>query len=331
MDVRPKPRPTGTFRRPPYDASDQEMTTAMLSNLNAGTLASLEDDEEVTTTTSSNPPTTLASLDFYVPSQEELIDKLSKKRRSPLADLEKDDPWVEFWKETWDRSLDSFDGKKKVKRDEDKAIYDTLISDIVPTKCNAMVKPATLNYCWTFDCRNVFIRAEYPEAEDFALSVCSCETPQYQALVVTGQPGIGLSPLLLSRRGVLVSISSGKSAFLLRLLLRRLALKLPTALHIRPGCALLFHKGGVKKFSMLGDGPSYNRLKPAPEHGAAGRIWALVHSNQEPYAPDSAFTDGPFFVVQAASSRPAQHRWTRKVPVNFFYMKPWSFSEVLQA
>jgi len=120
---------------------------------------------------------------------------------------------------------------------------------------------------------------------------------------------------------------SGKSTFLLRILLRRLALKLPTALQIKPKYALLFHEGGVKEFSGLGDGPTYNPLKPAREHGAAGRIWVLVDS----YEPDLAFTEGPFFILQAASPRPARHHWTRKVPVNFFYMKPWSFSEVIQA
>jgi len=171
----------------------------MLSNLNAGTLASLEDDEEVSTTTSSDPPTTLRSLSFYSQSQEVLINELSKEDpECPLVGLQQNHRWVKFWKEAWDRNLDSFDGTKRVKRDEDGVIDDSPISDVVPTKCNAMVKPRTLEKCWKFNCKNVFIRAEYQEAEDFALSICGSEAPEYGALVVTGQPGIGLSPLLLS-------------------------------------------------------------------------------------------------------------------------------------
>jgi len=77
---------------------------------------------------------------------------------------------------------------------------------------------------------------------------------------------------------------------LLRLLLRRLALKLPTALQFKPFFALLFHEGGVKVFQQLG-AYDYNEL--ASEIGPLGRIWALVDSNDDLIKPASLFKDGP--------------------------------------
>ena len=120
----------------------------------------------------------------------------------------------------------------------------------------------------------------------------------------------------------------GKSVFLLRILLRRLALKLPTVLQILPDYALLFHEGGVKDFAQIDGRLTYAEL----ESGMAplGRIWALVDSNDGIHAPAPMFRDGQFFVVQAGSPRPIHRDWTRGKRIRFFYAKPWSFSEVLQ-
>ena len=123
-------------------------------------------------------------------------------------------------------------------------------------------------------------------------------------------------------------LSSGKSALILRLLLRRLAFGLPTALQIRPGRALLFYGGGAVQFSQLEEGPAYNALLPKPEDGPRGRIWALVDCDGE---PADVFRTGPFFVVQALSPCSSHRGWITKVQAEAFYMKPWSFTEVLQA
>jgi len=109
--------------------------------------------------------------------------------------------------------------------------------------------------------------------------------------------------------------------------LRRLALKLPTALQIEPEHALLFHETGVKEFQHPGGVASYTPLRSG--RGPPGRIWALVDSNWRVQEPAPVFQGDPF-VVEATSPRPACHEWTRRVRFNFFYMKPWSFAEVLQ-
>lgn len=85
--------------------------------------------------------------------------------------------------------------------------------------------------------------------------------------------------------------------------LRRLALKLPTALQI---------------------GATYNFLKSADP---LGRIWAL---NRQLLEPDLVFQEGPFFVLQASSPCPGRHDWTKRVRTQFFYVEPWAFAEVLQ-
>ena len=109
--------------------------------------------------------------------------------------------------------------------------------------------------------------------------------------------------------------------------MRRLALKLPTVLQIRPSYALLFHEGGVKEFEEL-EAYDYNEL--ASEVGPLGSIWALMDSNDDLVEPASLFKNDPFFVVLAAPPHPTHNDWARGRAFRFFYMKTWSFSEVLQ-
>jgi len=116
--------------------------------------------------------------------------------------------------------------------------------------------------------------------------------------------------------------------FLIWLLIRRLALGLPTALQIKQGYALLFHEGGVCQFTDLANDETYDSLRSP----SAGRIWALVDSNQDLAKPTGVFHSGRvFFVVQAASPRPQRVQWLENVNSQYFYMKGWSLSEVLQA
>ena len=85
----------------------------------------------------------------------------------------------------------------------------------------------------------------------------------------------------------------------------------------------------MKEFGRLDEGGPYTPLAPK-EHGLLGRIWALVASNWDLHEPAPAFRKGPFFVVEAAPPRPACHRWFKNIPTKHFYMKPWTFSEVLR-
>ena len=120
----------------------------------------------------------------------------------------------------------------------------------------------------------------------------------------------------------------GKTYFLLRLLIRRLVFKLPTAWQIREDCVLLFHETGVHEFKLPKSNEIYGRLPSSGDR----KVWALVDSNQSLEVPAGVFTHGPpFFVVEAASPRSPRLHWLRKVNYEPFYMKRWSFSEVLQA
>jgi hypothetical protein len=113
--------------------------------------------------------------------------------------------------------------------------------------------------------------------------------------------------------------------------LRRLGFGLPTALQVGPDRAILFYRGGVKGFSQLRNGAVYSSLRSECDGWPMRRIWALVDSNREFPEPTSLFQTGPFFVVEATPSYHSRFDWTRKYRTEEFYMKPWSFEEVLQA
>ncbi|KAF9645188.1 hypothetical protein BDM02DRAFT_3120617, partial [Thelephora ganbajun] len=236
-------------------------------------------------------PTTLRSLQRYTSHQTELIESLLNPPfpNSHFRDSE-DYGWVQFWSSAWGKDLDSFDKTEQVDRGPDPIDDPSLIlPDVVPSNRDVMIKSQAMDRCWYFDCEKIFIRSEYKEAEEFALSTC-CTAAAYDALVVTGQPGIG------------------KSVFLLRVLLRRLALKLPTALQIEPNCAQLFYQEGVKEFTHLEDGPRYTPLESKCD--LPGRIWALVDSNRQLVEPAPVFQQGPFFVAEASPPCRTRHEWT---------------------
>ena len=129
--------------------------------------------------------------------------------------------------------------------------------------------------------------------------------------------------------------------------MRRLARGLPTALQINNDYAILFHEGGVSEFTYLDDPLSYGALQSLSEGDPkqvevdAGRIggdpkrkvWALIDTNFHLLEPADIFKcSRSFFVVDVKSSPSGSDpRWLNKVHVNFFYMKPWSLSEILQA
>ena len=110
----------------------------------------------------------------------------------------------------------------------------------------------------------------------------------------------------------------------------RLSLELPTVLQVQEGSAILFHQGGVSKFRHLNTSEPYEDLHSSS--GGPGRIWALIDANESLAEPAPIFRSStPFFVVEAASSRPKRFEWARKMNFRSFYMKTWAFSEVLQA
>jgi len=112
--------------------------------------------------------------------------------------------------------------------------------------------------------------------------------------------------------------------------MRRLARKLPTALQIDSSYAILFHEGGVFEFQDSKFNSDYRPLILLSENSSS-RIWALVDTSLDLLEPFSIFKrSSPFFVVVAASPRSEHLGWLKKVSQDYFYMRPWSDSEVLQ-
>ena len=110
--------------------------------------------------------------------------------------------------------------------------------------------------------------------------------------------------------------------------MRRLALRLPTVFHFQNSRALLFDDNGVWELTALDDGDPYLPLYVEPDAWSQ-RIWALVDLGLE--EPAWIFQRPPFFVVNAVSPRSEHLKWLRKLPTEYFYMNPWSDSEILQA
>jgi len=110
----------------------------------------------------------------------------------------------------------------------------------------------------------------------------------------------------------------------------RLALRLPTGLQTEETTVLLFHEGGVSEFQHIDDPSYFEGLFPTS--GPAGRIWILVDSNDRLFKPAPIFRmcGGPFFVVEAVSACQKRKDWTTRLLADLWYMKIWSFAEVLQ-
>lgn len=113
--------------------------------------------------------------------------------------------------------------------------------------------------------------------------------------------------------------------------MRRLALKLPTALQICNSYAVLFHEGGISEFTHTDYHPDYDPLMRLSKHPSR-RIWVLVDSGPDLLKPFDIFKlSSPFFVVDVVPHRFNHLSWLNKIGHEYFYMKPWSDSEILQA
>jgi len=109
--------------------------------------------------------------------------------------------------------------------------------------------------------------------------------------------------------------------------MRRLVLGLPTVLQVELDYAILFHRGGTSQFSTIKIICPYWPLYFETDHRK--RVWVLVQSALQP-AP-IFLHHRPFFVIEAVSPRASRVEWARKHAHEYFYMKTWNLSEVLQA
>jgi hypothetical protein len=110
--------------------------------------------------------------------------------------------------------------------------------------------------------------------------------------------------------------------------MRRLALRLPTALQIDSTYAILFHEGGVSELAYPNQLEWYLNIcfETYPS-----RIWALVDLNETLSEPARVLKYyRAFFVVNVASPHFDGLGWFNKCGREYFNMEPWSASEALQ-
>jgi hypothetical protein len=217
---------------------------------------------------------------------------------------------------TWSAARDSLWGKGLASLD-----------DPLSGAAHAIVKiPETMPDLWGLDLQRILVQPQYKEIERAALSASA---KYVEAFLVSGQPGTGPPPLALSSAEL--DLQTGKSVFLMWLLMRRLALGLPTALQVRADCVMLFHEGGTSQFLFPERDIRYLGLK-FPQIDCSKRIWALVDSNQHPTEHVGIFCyRKPFFVVEAVSPRQEGLDWIIEVYPAYYDMKPWTSSEVPEA
>ena len=145
---------------------------------------------------SDSSPTTLNSLRDHADPQGDLIKSLSEldTDEPAFADLPDNNRWVKFHSSAWGGDPVALDHIDPVTRGPDKIDDSLILPDTVPEKCSVMPKPDHLDNCWPFrSLKKIFIRPEYEEAEASIISHCGTRLV-IDALVVIGQPGIGLSP-----------------------------------------------------------------------------------------------------------------------------------------
>jgi len=112
--------------------------------------------------------------------------------------------------------------------------------------------------------------------------------------------------------------------------MRRLALGLPTLLQTHKDYAILFHEGGTSRLDDLDNPDAYNALKFSRRAGDSHkRIWAFINTGPLLPEPGEIFKNPETFFVVTATHR-SNSKWFSKVDYTQFFMKPWSFSEIIQ-
>ena len=253
------------------------------------------------------PPHSTLSLEDLLRYNNEL----SLKTNNPIAfsDLPPEhSDWANFRNTLWGNGL--------------QALRDPLSDGARPVVQVPETTPAQL--ALLLRTRKFLVRSEYEEAEQ---AILLANRDYSDTILVSGHPGIG--SLAFPSLSVESNFQSGKTIFLIWVLMRRLVLGLPTALQFHSDFALLFHEGGTSRFSTL------RRLSPYGKFfntsSPLAKLWVLVDSNYDLVEPSPIFTNrGPFFVVEALSARPQRFNWTDKVKVEVFYMKTWTSDEVRQ-
>ena len=115
---------------------------------------------------------------------------------------------------------------------------------------------------------------------------------------------------------------SGKSTFLLWLLIRLLALQLPILLQV--------HSGGVSQLADPEDLLVYGALELPPNNDPKQKFGVLVDTNRSLLEPASIFERNEISVVNSTPPHFDHFGWLNKICHEYFHMKTRNFSETLQ-
>ena len=162
--------------------------------------------------------------------------------------------WSTIKDSHWGVGLEALQEVEDVERGENP------VKDHTPPPTRSVVTPSRMLFAlWNPLCQKVLVRDEYYKAEGAALSA---NEEGEDVFVVTGQPGIGLSLPLPRLPNLTFRQESLSSSLDLWVLMRRLALKLPTVVQVNHRDIVLFHEGGVSEFTDIDDPNSYKLLMP---------------------------------------------------------------------
>jgi hypothetical protein len=261
----------------------------------------------------------LEDLSKYAADQNKRIAKLPSTAISPASSI-----WEKFRSSHWGKPLTSFEKEEPLEYDLDPAPSLT-----PPTNRSILTVAQEQLEEWHLSIPNgkILVRSEYHETEQAVLFGSGID--KKDVFLVTGQPGIGsFTP---PPHCPWTDCLSGKSVFLLWLLVRRLAYELPTVLQVDQDQVILFHEGGTIELTQPKARGQYSALRSTSSM-PLGRIWALVDTNPRLSIPASIVADNSrFYVVDAVSVGSGDLEWVKKVGYEFFYQKPWSPEEILQA
>lgn len=146
------------------------------------------------------------------------------------------------------------------------------------------------------------------------------ENLEYQeAVIIGGQPGIGLCIILAVHRHQLI-FYSGKSMLLYYILLKRLNEGKPTYFQKDAAYLYRFDSQGVARIGEDISGALHTEF-----------YWALVDSNAHVTKPAPFIMDSDTHIIYATSPERERVKWTKYIAneTNLF-MKPWTRVELMQ-
>jgi len=129
----------------------------------------------------------LEDLTQYASAQTDAINRLIQMGRLTTGPIS--NTWSKFKESVWKKGLASVEAHEPVERDDDPLDDEETDSDTIPVSALVAPLPGSLPKVWDSYSKRILVRLEYQEAEQ---AVLSANENNKDALIIAGQPGIGL-------------------------------------------------------------------------------------------------------------------------------------------